>query len=148
MTPASTLAVLFATLSPQSSDHFADDAGQDALSYELDLDVDPAARALSGTVRYRFRAVEELDEVQLDALPDEAYSVEFQRPDGSPWEAIWTDQRVILRLPEPVPAGAELEFTARLRGRPSEGFYFKDTRDGAPIAFTDHYAVRARGWLP
>ena len=50
---------------------------QDALLYELSLTIDPAAKQLEGTVRYRFRAARELDSIRLDATRGPQWKVAF-----------------------------------------------------------------------
>ena len=121
---------------------------QDALSYDIWLRVDPAEGELEGSCRYRFRALEELQEIRLDSLEGEAWQVEFYGPDGAPWPAQREAGVLRVGLPAPLAAGEEVEFEARFSGLPPDGLYFRKTRYGDPIVFTDHFSVRARGWLP
>ncbi|MAG57947.1 MAG: hypothetical protein CMJ83_16810 [Planctomycetes bacterium] len=121
---------------------------QDALSYELELDVDPTARRLEGEVRYRIKALVATDRVFLDARRGDGWSVGFRDADGQPIPARWHEDRVVLPLSTTVAAGDEIRLSAHLRGTPPDGFYFKNSRYGEPLAFTDHYSIRARGWLP
>lgn len=126
---------------------FGDRAGQDALAYRLELDVDPRARRLRGLVRYRFRAARPLSSIRLDARRGPQWSVTFEDPEARPLVAQWGDGFVDVEV-GPVAPGAEVAFLARLRGTPPDGFYFRPSRYGDPLAFTDHYSIRARGWLP
>ena len=64
-----TLALALCIVQDPAAPSFAGYPEQDALSYRIRLDVDPAARQLEGTVRYRFRAARELDRILLDAIP-------------------------------------------------------------------------------
>ncbi|MGE3171026.1 MAG: M1 family metallopeptidase [Planctomycetota bacterium] len=141
------LSLIAARAAPQEP-RFPDRPAQDALSYALDLTVDPAAARLEGTVAYRFRALEEpLTAIRLDARRSDAWSVRFTR-DGAPWDGDWGEDHVVLTLPAPVLPGGEVTFQAALSGTPVDGFYFQDNAHGERMAFTDHYSIRARGWLP
>src|SRR6185436_3752891 len=59
-----------------------------------------------------------------------------------------TDERVSVALPHPVHAGEELTLEADFAGKPPDGLYFGRSRYGEPWVYTDHYSVRAHGWLP
>src|SRR5262249_3026373 len=59
-----------------------------------------------------------------------------------------TDDRVSVALPHPVRAGQELTLEADFSGKPPDGLYFGKSRYGEPFVYTDHYSVRASGWLP
>lgn len=120
----------------------------DALTYHITLDVDMERKHLEGVVGYTFRADEPLTHVALDAMRGPDWSVSFEDEDAEPLEAVWSGDSVQVELGEPVAAGEEFRFRARLRGTPPDGFYFARNRYGAEMAFTDHYSVRARGWLP
>lgn len=118
----------------------------DALSYDITLIVDPARPELRGDVHYRFRALENLSEVRLDATRGADWDLRFFQKGPLSYER--EGDRLRIRLQSRVRAGEEFTFRAIFSGTPPEGFYFTPTRHGAPCAFTDHYAVRARGWLP
>ncbi len=140
------LALVFAP--PQEAARFGPVPAQDARRYDLNLEVDLAARELRGEVLYTFSAVDELASIRLDARRSDAYRVSFTTMAGAPLEATWSDDHCVVRLPATVPAGRLARFRGVLEGAPVDGFYFKANRYGAQMAFTDHYSIRARGWLP
>ena len=117
---------------------------QDMLSYDLTLDIDPAARRMVGDIRYRVRANADLRSIRLDARRSEAWRVDFSL--APTWDA--DGDGVTLPLEPPLREGQEITFSAHVEGQPIDGFYFKRSRYGDPLAFTDHYSIRARGWLP
>ena len=122
---------------------------QDMRTYDLNLKVNPQAKHVQGSVTYTVRAVDlPLDRVFLDAQRGDGWSVGFEDLDGNPLEVRWHEDRAVVALPRSVAAGEEIKFRARLQGLPPDGFYFKNSRYGDPLAFTDHYSIRARGWLP
>lgn len=141
------LAVCSLLLAPQG-ERFPGYPEQDARHYDVQLTVDLEHARLDGKVDYTFNAVERLTSIRLDAQHSEAWQVTFAAPDGQRLDADWHDDHVTIALPQPVAAGQEVRFTATLRGAPIDGFYFKQNRYGERIAFTDHYSIRARGWLP
>ncbi|MEO6597424.1 MAG: M1 family aminopeptidase [Planctomycetota bacterium] len=121
---------------------------QDARHYAITLQVDLAGKRLLGEVQYTITAVEELATIQLDAQRSADWHVTFTTYDGHDLPAVWQDDHVVLTLPTPAPKGSDVRFSAHLTGKPVDGFYFKDNRYGEGMAFTDHYSIRARGWLP
>ena len=133
---------------PQQPERFPAIPAQDARRYELDLQVDVAAGTLRGTVDYTFTALEQLSSIRLDARRSDDWQVTFTTPAGAPLDAAWADDHCVVTLPEPAAAGTDVRFRAALAGTPVDGFYFKANRYGAQMAFTDHYSIRARGWLP
>jgi len=118
----------------------------DALEYSFELRIDPRKPHLQGSVRYRFRAVEDLRAVRLDSVAGPDYRIRFFQ--SGELRAERSGDLLVVQLENPVPAGEEFEFRAELEGAPPDGFYFRDTRYGEPCAFTDHFSVRARGWFP
>lgn len=121
---------------------------QDARRYELDLKVDLDAGTLHGTVHYRFTARAPLTAIRLDAQRSADWNVRFFSPDGEPMRTEWHEDHCFVQLEREVPLGKDVHFRAELSGKPVDGFYFKENRYGEPMAFTDHYSIRARGWLP
>jgi len=131
-------------------ERFPDQPQQDALHYDLALHVDPAQRQLTGSVHYTFRAEAPLQSIRLDARRSDDWHVTFAGADGQALPSAWDDdaQCVVLTLQQQLGKGEQVQFTAALAGTPVDGFYFKPNRYGDALAFTDHYSIRARGWLP
>ena len=142
-----TAAVLALLQQPQVN-RFPDQPAQDAIEYDINLRVDMQHRQLDGTVLYTFGAVEPLTTIRLDALHSDRWQVTFTDLDGKPLQAEWEGDHVTLSLSHPVAKGGKVQFRAHLQGQPVDGFYFRANRYGEPMAFTDHYSIRARGWLP
>ena len=149
---ASSFPLLAGPLLPQDpappATRFADVPAQDVRHYAIELRVDRTGGRLVGDVRYTITAVDELATIRLDARRSEQWSVTFTSEHGDELPAAWNEDTVVLTLPEPVAKGADVRFTGHVEGVPVDGFYFKDNRYGERMAFTDHYSIRARGWLP
>lgn len=146
--------ILFAALAlvsftPQGPARFPGVPEQDARHYDINLHIDLQKRQLSGYVDYTFTAVEELKTIRLDARRSDAWQVTFLDAKGtSELKSDWGKDHVVVTLPTTAKKGSDVHFRARLRGTPVDGFYFKRNRYGDLMAFTDHYSIRARGWLP
>lgn len=121
---------------------------QDARHYDISLQIDLAGQTLTGQVDYTFTAVAELKSIRLDAQHSNEWHVAFTDMQGQSLGCEWGEQHVIVHLPQPASVGSDVHFRANLRGKPIDGFYFKKNRYGDLMAFTDHYSIRARGWLP
>ncbi len=133
-----------------ASQRFPDRPDQDALEYSIGLQVDVAHQQLRGSVQYTFAARAPLTTIRLDARRSDLWHVTFTTGDGKDLPAAWNDEEqcVLLTLPKPLASGEQIVFAATLQGTPVDGFYFKPNRYGDAMAFTDHYSIRARGWLP
>jgi aminopeptidase N len=130
---------------------YGDRPGQDVLSYELNLRIDDREAELEGSVKYRIRAVEPLDSIRLDAIRDPHYPIRFFDEEGAsakPLPLEWTGDEIQIPLGRTVEQGSTLELFAYLEGHPPDGFFFSKTSHGKPIAYTDHYSIRAHGWFP
>jgi aminopeptidase N len=146
-----TVAFLLLSTFQEPKPRFADYPEQDALSYQISLVIEPEKKQLSGEVEYRFRAVQALDSIRLDCVQPRSggsWQVGFLDQAGNELAVRWEGDRVVVPLGVKVEAGAEVSFRARLHGTPPDGFYFKTNRYDEALAFTDHYSIRARGWLP
>ncbi|MCA8941970.1 MAG: hypothetical protein KDB80_05360, partial [Planctomycetes bacterium] len=143
-----TLVVL--AIAQQPAPRFPDFPQQDMVRYDVDLNVDIAAERLSGHVDYEIRALAPLESVRLHALRSDSWQPRFLTFADEELPAKWDDERQIveLELSSPIETGSSFSFRAVLAGHPVDGFYFKKSRYGEPLAFTDHYSIRARGWLP
>jgi aminopeptidase N len=140
------LALLIALL--QADDQrFRDYPETDVLAYDIELVLDPATQTASGKEHVRIRAQRELSAVRLDARESPEWKLEFkmEQPLALTRE---TDDRVSVALPHAVHAGEELVLEADFAGKPPDGLYFGHSRYGEPWVYTDHYSVRAHGWLP
>jgi aminopeptidase N len=141
-------AATLACLTPQAPERFPSLHEQDARRYDIELNIDLAEQRLTGTVDYTFTAVEELNSIRLDAQRSDDWQVTFRDLSGNELTSEWGEQHVRITLPQPAAKDSDIRFRAELRGKPVDGFYFKQNRYGDLMAFTDHYSIRARGWLP
>ena len=145
----SILAAALCCFAPQTpASPFGDVPQQDALLYSISLVVDLAHERLQGAVDYTFAAVEPLTTIRLDARRSDGWHVTFTDLQDKELPAAWSDDHVVVTLGQPAAKGTQVQFRAALSGHPVDGFYFRKNRYGEPMAFTDHYAIRARGWLP
>ena len=142
------LATFLAALPQQPPAPFTDYPQQDAIRYAIAVTVDLEHSTLQGSVDYTFAAIEPLTTITLDAQHSADWRVEFTDGLGAPMAAQWQPDRVVLTLSKALGKGEQVQFRANLAGKPVDGFYFTKNRYGEPMAFTDHYAIRARGWLP
>jgi hypothetical protein len=134
----------------------------DVTHYDLDLHVDPSAQVLSGSVTMDFTAIEDqLSEIQLDAdlglrvlsvllLGDERF------PYDTPAPLVFehADDRLVITLPQPLPAGdrARLQVTygghawrSGLIGSTGVNWY---SNAGTPVIHTFAQPYGARIWWP
>jgi aminopeptidase N len=124
-------------------------ADQDALSYDIHVQLFLPKPGLKGSCVYRFRsAIDGLDMIRLDSLAAENYAITFADLAGKELRSSRDARSLRVHLAQPLQAGEEVEFKATFEGMPPDGFYWQPTRYGKPIAFTDHFSSRARGWLP
>ncbi|MEZ6037130.1 MAG: M1 family aminopeptidase [Planctomycetota bacterium] len=133
---------------PNANQRYGDVVGQDARDYTISLRVDVAKKELVGIANYTFVAEQPLTSLRLDARRSDTWQVTFFDHAGKEMATEWAEEHVVLTLPKPAAAGDQLQFTAHLQGTPVDGFYFADNRYGEALAFTDHYSIRAHGWLP
>jgi aminopeptidase N len=134
-------------------ERFRDYPETDVLAYDIELVLDPAAQTVSGKEHVRIRAQRELSAVRLDARASPEWKLEFRPCPMAETEqplsfARETEDRVSVALPHTVKAGEEFTLEADFAGKPPDGLYFARSRYGEPWIYTDHYSVRARGWLP
>jgi aminopeptidase N len=143
------LATLLLGQSPQTPHApFTDYPQQDAIEYRVALTVDMDHATLKGSVDYTFAAVEPLATITLDARHSAEWHVTFTDEHDKAMPAAWGEDSVVLTLPAPLAKGEQIHFRAALAGKPIDGFYFTANRYRELMAFTDHYSMRARGWLP
>lgn len=138
-------------LAPQDPQRFPGFPKQDAKHYRIIMNLAPKRGFVSANVEYTFTALEPIDSIRLHAEKSADWVPKFlTSPQGGELETQWlADSVVVVKLPKPVGKGDEIKFWARLMGKkPVDGLYFKKNRYGDMMAFTDHYSIRARGWLP
>ncbi len=136
-----------AQVSPDASERFRDYPETDVLAYDIELTLDPARKTVEGHEHIRIRAQQDLGSVPLDAVTKPGWTLGFRQGKELAFRRE-SDERVRVELETPVRAGQELELEARFSGAPPDGLYFGRTRYGEPCVFTDHYSIRAHGWLP
>lgn len=123
--------------------------GFDMLHHRLDLVIDPAVRAVSGTVTHRIAALRELPSIELDL--SSALVVSEARIDGAPVDFVHADDALTLLLFEPLTEGAQAALEIDYAGEPpSNGFGSFEQADhqGAPIIWTLSEPYGARDWWP
>lgn len=141
--------VVLAQAGSAASDRFAGVPEQDVLLYDITLDVDFVHRRLQGRVLYRIRTVEPVHRIRFDARPPAAdWQLTFADDAGRPLPTTWNGERVDIGLGREIPAGDHVDIAATFAGSPPGGFSFVENRYGELLAFTDHYSIRAHGWLP
>jgi len=134
---------------PQDQPRFPGVPQQDARRYDIHLQVNLQRQHLTAYVKYTFTAVEDLKTIRLDARRSDEWQVKFYAAKGpSELRSDWGKDHVVVTLPTTIAKGNDAHFRAELSGKPVDGFYFKKNRYGDMMAFTDHYSIRARGWLP
>jgi len=120
---------------------------QDAIAYTIDLRV-LSSGGYEGSIAYHFRALEELQSIVLDAATGDAWKLQFLNADGEAMEVEQNDFAIRVPLAQAVPAGGDVFFSVQFSGTPADGLYRSRNRYGATYLFTDHFASRARGWMP
>ena len=116
----------------------------DALSYVLQLDLDPAERALSGTATVTLAAREALAEVRLDAQDLTVGAVRDGA--GAPLQHRTERGQVVVELGAPAAAGAVLTLAVDYSARPQRGLVF--VGEPADHCFTQGQCDDARAWFP
>lgn len=123
--------------------------GYDLRYHRLDLVVDPAVRAIAGSVTHYFTALTDLDEVVFD-LSDTLLVSEVLH-DGSPVPFTLTNDLLTIQLPSTMTVGALDSLTIAYGGVPPEsgfGSFVQADHEGAPILWTLSEPYGARNWWP
>ncbi|NQU47570.1 MAG: hypothetical protein HQ519_02890 [Planctomycetes bacterium] len=122
---------------------------QDAINYALKLNLDPAKPGLAGSCVYTFISeVDDLKFIRLDLLHAEQYQVNFTSMDGATLSSQSDAIGLMVSLPKAAAKGEEIKFQAHFEGMPADGIYWKKSRYGKPVVYTDHFSTLARGWFP
>jgi aminopeptidase N len=116
----------------------------------LDLEVDPAVRAIGGQVTHHFMALEQLDQVVLDLRDELAVTTVLYHGLGLPF--VHEDHLLSITLPQPLAEGELDSLTVIYAGVPPEGQGFgsfvQAEHQGAPILWTLSQPYGARDWWP
>lgn len=123
--------------------------GYDVKYHRLDLVLDPAVRAISGTVTHRIQALSELDAITLDL--SSAHIVTSALVNGAAVDFMHADDELTLLLFEPLAEGEAAEMVITYGGEPpSNGFgsFVQSEHQGAPIIWTLSEPYGARDWWP
>ncbi|HRD51173.1 MAG TPA: M1 family aminopeptidase [Flavobacteriales bacterium] len=131
------------------SERGAPSRGYDVQYHRLDLVLDPAVRAISGTVTHRIQSLRELDAITLDL--SSAHSVTSALVNGAPVDFMHADDELTLLLLDPLAEGEAAEMSITYGGEPpSNGFgsFVQSEHQGAPIIWTLSEPYGARDWWP
>ncbi|MBK6829295.1 MAG: T9SS type A sorting domain-containing protein [Flavobacteriales bacterium] len=123
--------------------------GYDLHYHRFELNVDPAVRAISGSVTHYFTALTDLDEIVFDLSTDllvssvvrNALALNFQQ----------AGDLLTIQFPATVAEGEGDSLTITYAGIPPEtgfGSFVLDEHDGAPILWTLSEPYGARDWWP
>lgn len=120
----------------------------DVEHYRIELEVDPARRAIEGECRVRlWSLVDGLDQVELDLQGLAVRSVADEAQRALRFEQEGDGLRVQLAAARR--KGEWTEVRVRYGGTPSTGLHFAAPRDGVPTqAWTQGECDEARGWFP
>jgi len=148
---ASRLAAAGGAAHAQGDERFRDYPETDVLAYDIELGLDPQHATVHGREHIRIRAQQELRAVRLDSKsgPDWTLAFHLEKESEAPLAVTReADERVSLALPRPVHQGEEFTLAVDFAGHPPDGLYFGRSRTGEAWVYTDHYSIRAHGWLP
>jgi len=116
----------------------------------MDISLSFLEERVEGTARLRVKALQDLDEVVLDAMDLDIRSVECEAPDGgsgaTDYRYLPDKAQLIVRLPRRVLAGETFHIRAGAACRPSgtllEGIY----RDTTPAGCPQQYISQCQQW--
>lgn len=123
--------------------------GYDLRYHRLELNVDPAVRAIAGTVTHYFIAIEDLDEIVLDLSSSLAVGGVMHH--AAPLTFQQGNDLLTVQLPSVLGAGTLDSLTITYAGVPPEtgfGSFVQDEHDGVPILWTLSEPYGARDWWP
>jgi aminopeptidase N len=123
--------------------------GYDITYHRLELDLDPAVRAVAGVVTHRLVALEPLAVVVLDLSDQLVVSSVTVNGQAMPFDHL-ADQLTVAMAP-PLPAGGSMELRITYAGIPPEsgfGSFVQSEHAGAPILWTLSEPYGARDWWP
>lgn len=123
--------------------------GYDMGYHRLELELDPAVRAISGTVTHHLTALETLAAVVLDMSTDLVVSGVTR--DGQALVFIHVDDELTIPISPSLQPGEALELRITYSGVPPEtgfGSFVQAEHAGAPILWTLSEPYGARDWWP
>lgn len=123
--------------------------GYDMVHHRLELDLDPAVRAISGTVTHHLTALEPLAAVVLDMSSELVVSAVTRA--GQSLVFIHVDDELTIPLSPSLLLGEDLELRITYSGVPPEtgfGSFVLAEHAGAPILWTLSQPYGARDWWP
>lgn len=123
--------------------------GYDLRYHRLDLAVDPAIRAINGSVTHYFTALVALQDIVLDLSNDLAVSMILYHGQGI--GSTHGSDLLMVTLPSPIAAGTLDSITISYAGIPPDtgfGSFVQDEHDGQPIIWTLSEPYGARDWWP
>ena len=135
---------------PGTRPHFAPDRVVDIQHIALALDIDPAARSVSGTATLRAMVIAGATKsVELDAVE---LAIEKVNVGGKPAQFRHDGKRLRVDLPAALATGAELTLEIAYKGAPRRGLYFVEPDEGYPAkplqAWTQGQDEDSRYWFP
>ncbi len=134
-------------LLPKSGD--GPERGYDITYQRLELTIDPAVRAIAGTVTHHFTATLELGTLAFDLAAGMLVS-DVQRA-GQPLAFDRSGDLLLVHLPQPLPIGQRDSLSITYAGvPPSTGFgsFVQSQHQDAPILWTLSQPYGARDWWP
>ena len=134
---------------PGTRPKFAPDRVVDIQHIALTLDVDPAARTVTGTATLRARAIGLVRAIELDAVE---LAIAGVTANGKRAEFRHDGKKLRVALPAPLAAGAELVLAIDYSGAPRRGLYFVGPDEGYPHkpaqVWTQGQDEDSRYWFP
>jgi aminopeptidase N len=135
--------------------HLAEDrAGYDVLFYDLDLELDPSRKSLSGTAIIHFRALSDLTVLRIDLY--ENLSITGMTLSGEEVSMRRNEQAVYVSPADPLTAGHDYMLTVEYEGKPTRaknppwggGFVWRSDDDGNPWIGVTCETEGASLWFP
>lgn len=123
--------------------------GYDLTYHRIDLEVDPAVRAVQGSVTHHFRALQPLSDVVLDLSGSLVVAGVLRQ--GQSIAYSHTGDLLTVSLPAEMGTAQEDSITILYAGVPPEtgfGSFIQDEHAGAPIVWTLSEPYGARDWWP
>lgn len=134
---------------PFAKDRNGPSRGYDLTYHRFELEVDPAVRAISGSVTHHFISLGELNSIDLDLASSLVVSNVEHHGTSVNWDR--TDDLLTILFPGPVVEGQRDSITIHYAGEPPNsgfGSFIQSQHDGAPILWTLSEPYGAKDWWP